>query len=129
MEILPLAEFFGAIDAWDEYLCIEQWGDGTFRLSSCSHPVLGYVHELCKIDEETQEYIIPAKIGSTSVAQEGDYIVDMEELVPHQDDAEVICRHGEMQKALDWMIEYGWNKRIDLGEIRSRIEKIIGTSA
>jgi hypothetical protein len=107
-EILLVAEFSGALDAWPEHLCIERNTDGTITLSSRSRAIIG---EVSQYMDDDGEVILPEAIdGQRVFGYDGEYVIG-EELLPVDDEAEITLTVGAEADAKKWLAERGWNKK------------------
>ena len=95
-EVILIAEFSGAHDAWVEHLCIERNADGTISLSSRSHAALAEVADF--VDDEGGVRLPEAVDGVRVGGYEGNYVVG-EHLLTHDDEAEITLVVGAVTDA------------------------------
>jgi len=107
-EVILIAEFSGAHDAWVEHLCIERNADGTISLSSRSHAALAEVADF--VDDEGGVRLPEAVDGVRVGGYEGNYVVG-EDLLTHDDEAEITLPVGAEAEAKSWLADRGWDKK------------------
>lgn len=133
-EVVLESAFFGAVDGWTEYLCVEVLPSGWIEVTSCSREVLcmdppegrdvvwpeGY-------DPENDEHAgtLPISVDGKVVAErDGDFLVG-ETLYPHSDDAVIRVERGDVETALEWARGYGWAEQPGFEEAWRKVEEAI----
>jgi hypothetical protein len=122
-EILLSGEFYGAIDSWTEFLCLERHLDGTITLSSRGHQILG--ETMPYSDEDGNLSLPPILNGQVVGGHEGDYVIGTE-LVPHGQGAEVTISVEQIEFAVRWLEDRGWNRMPGCGAAWCRIQAALG---
>jgi len=117
-EILLVAEFSGALDAWPEHLCIERNADDTITLSSRSRAIIA---DISHYTDDDGEVILPEAINGQRVfGHDSEYVVG-EDLIPIDDEAEITLAVGEEAEAKTWLAERGWDKKAGYKDAWERI--------
>jgi hypothetical protein len=116
MIILGPMEFYGRLDAWNEYLWRERLEDGSLEFSSRRRVLLGYENSWFgevvwpegHNPDENEGDILPVTVDGTAVwGRDGGGVVG-HQLVPYGDEAVRVFRPGESEDAQGWLEDYGW---------------------
>lgn len=128
--VLLEAEFSTPASSWTEYLCIEV-RDGAVILSSRGYEVLGEAsdYEVESEDGET-EYEIPDVIDGQTVGGIEDGLIIGSELVPQDDEAQILLKPGQIEAAQEWLELREWHRQKGFEEAWEKIrEALAGPSA
>jgi hypothetical protein len=118
-DVLLEGEFYGFVDSWTEYLCMERNKDGSITLTSRAHEILAEGGRYKK------RGWLPATIGRKEVAgYDGDYVVGRR-LLPHDGDAELTVSQNQFDVAARWLISRKWDTQAEFGEAWARIRSAL----
>ena len=118
-EVLLSGEFYGFVDSWTEYLCMERNQEGSIALTSRSREILA------EAGRYKEKGWLPATIRRKEVwGYDGDYVVG-QRLLPHDGDAELTVSRNQFDVAARWLIGRKWNLQPEFGEAWAQIRSAL----
>jgi hypothetical protein len=118
-DVLLEGEFYGFVDSWTEYLCMERNKDGSITLTSRAHQILA------EAGRYKERGWLPETIRGKEVAgYDGDYVVGGR-LVPRDGNAELTVSPNQFDVAARWLIGRKWDTQSEFGEAWAQIRSAL----
>jgi hypothetical protein len=118
-DVLLDGEFYGFVDSWTEYLCMERNKDGSITLTSRAYQILA------EAGRYKERGWLPETISGKQVCgYDGDYVVGGR-LVPRDGDAELTVLPSQFDVAARWLISRKWDTQSEFGEAWARIRSAL----
>jgi len=118
-DVLLEGEFYGFVDSWTEYLCMERNKDGSITLSSRAYEILAEAYRY------KERGWLPETIQRKEVVgYDGDYVVGGR-LLPRDGDAELTVSRNQFDVAARWLINRKWDPQSEFGEAWAQIRSAL----
>ena len=125
--VLLRAEFATPASSWTEHLCVQRVGD-QIVLSSCGYGILAELSQLAVEDADGNVgYTVPDFIDGQAVVgiEDGEYVIGGE-LVPQDDDAEIMLGPGDSEEAREWLEGREWHLKPAFETAWQEIARLLG---